>query len=63
EMGKGKGTVATQPSSSHTAPATPQGDSPSAYDPLLNHMEFIDKAVNIMGDISSFSSVSTEELQ
>ncbi|MCI77893.1 hypothetical protein A2U01_0099163, partial [Trifolium medium] len=36
ETGKGKGTAATQPSSSRTAPAAPQGDSPSAWDPLLN---------------------------
>ncbi|MCI56484.1 hypothetical protein A2U01_0077735, partial [Trifolium medium] len=62
-MGKGKGTAAPRPSSSHTAPAAPQGDSPSVWDPLLNPMEFIDKAVNIMGDISSLASVSTEELQ
>ncbi|MCI56243.1 hypothetical protein A2U01_0077494, partial [Trifolium medium] len=39
ETGNGKGTVATQPSSSHTTPAAPQGDSPSAWDPLLNPME------------------------
>ncbi|MCI53756.1 hypothetical protein A2U01_0075003, partial [Trifolium medium] len=31
ETGKGKGTAAPQPSSSHTAPAAPQGDSPSAW--------------------------------
>ncbi|MCI84827.1 hypothetical protein A2U01_0106105, partial [Trifolium medium] len=46
ETEKGKGTAATQLSSSRTAPATPQGNSPSAWDPLLNPMEFIDKAVN-----------------
>ncbi|MCI73862.1 hypothetical protein A2U01_0095126, partial [Trifolium medium] len=61
ETTKGKRTVPVQPSSFQAVPAALKGDSSPAWDPLLNPMEFIEKVVSIMGNLSSLGSVSTEE--
>ncbi|MCI93708.1 hypothetical protein A2U01_0115006, partial [Trifolium medium] len=49
EATKGKKGVVVLPSSSQAVPAALKGDSSSAWDPLLNPMEFIENAINIMG--------------
>ncbi|MCI58489.1 hypothetical protein A2U01_0079744, partial [Trifolium medium] len=49
EAARGKGATTAQPSSSQAAPAASKGDSFPAWDPLLHPMEFIEKAVSIMG--------------
>ncbi|MCI63264.1 hypothetical protein A2U01_0084521, partial [Trifolium medium] len=40
-----------QSSSSRTAPASDSAASPSLWDPLFNPMEFIEREINIAGDI------------
>ncbi|MCI14457.1 hypothetical protein A2U01_0035588 [Trifolium medium] len=56
-------TGVAQPSSSHTAPAAISGATPSLWDPLFNPMAFIEKTLNIVGDMSSLAAVSTDELR
>ncbi|MCI53793.1 hypothetical protein A2U01_0075040, partial [Trifolium medium] len=49
-----------QPTSSQTAPTATSGDAPSLWDPLFNPLEFIERELNMVGDISRFTSASIE---
>ncbi|MCI55772.1 hypothetical protein A2U01_0077023, partial [Trifolium medium] len=43
-----------QPSSSQTAPAATSSAAHSLWDPMFNPMEFIERELNMVGDVSRF---------
>ncbi|MCH97723.1 hypothetical protein A2U01_0018719, partial [Trifolium medium] len=52
-----------QSSSSQTAPAVTSSAAPFLWDPMFNPMEFIEKELNMVGDMSRFAATSVEDLQ
>ncbi|MCI76585.1 hypothetical protein A2U01_0097855, partial [Trifolium medium] len=52
-----------QPSSSQTAPTTSSSAASSLRDPMFNPMEFMERELNVVGDISRFAATPIDELQ
>ncbi|MCI56646.1 hypothetical protein A2U01_0077897, partial [Trifolium medium] len=52
-----------QPSSSQTAHAATSSAAHSLWDPMFNPMAFIERELNMVGDLSRFAAASTDELR